>query len=168
MKAVFPGLASLAMLASCNSAPVQPRPGLWEWTNDMKILDVQGVPEPMASQMRSRTPPVQPPEHECITPEEAAQDISKLTDIRSDKSCRFSEIKSAAGSFSGTAECGQPGEPIQGKGKLSGTVAPERIVIDIEMATTMAMPGAGSGTVRMKMTRTGRRIGECPAGAAKP
>jgi hypothetical protein len=131
----------------------------------MQIVDVKGVPEPAASMMKSATPPAQPPEQECITTAEAAKDMSELMNGSKDKSCRYSDMKSSGGTFSGTAECGNPGEPMQGKGKFAGKVAPEAIDIDLDMTATMAMPGMpGNGTIQMKITRTGKRIGECPGG----
>ncbi|MCW3836581.1 DUF3617 domain-containing protein [Sphingomonas canadensis] len=177
---IVPALAGAVLIAGCNkgagtdgnatanataaapAAPVkiEPNPGNWEWTEKTELVEVTNVPDDVAAALQDQMN-TEKTETECITPEQAKLDIIKFVKLDEDGACMAGNVTTAPGSFSAKVRCGKPGEEMQGEGEAKGIISPEAVSYTMEMNTNV--PNTEGGMMKVKATRTGKRIGACEA-----
>jgi len=159
-----------AFAAACSRAPengqaaaVALQPGLWETVDVFTTADISGVPDAVATQVRSQ---LNRPDtnRNCLTPQMAANPAQNLREGlargaagRGGQECRFSEMVYAGGVVRVRATCG-PAQ-LTMDGGFTATTA------DIRLTTTAQGPAEGGGAprlLRLHGTSTSRRVGDCP------
>ena len=142
------------------------RPGLWETTQ--QVVDVQldgapqGMPAGMLDAMKGRTTTVKT----CITPEQAAKPSADFLTAQKDNKCTYSGFEMSGGTMKGQVTC--PGaEGGTAHVTMAGNYTPDSYAMNMEMQSEgmggANMPGM---MMHMKMRTTGKRLGECPADTA--
>ncbi|AUW58150.1 hypothetical protein C1T17_08550 [Sphingobium sp. SCG-1] len=143
---------------------VKLEPGEWEATQE--ILDVQmtGLPKDApANAMKQMVGQKNTVKH-CITPEQAAKPGADFLAAQKDAKCAYANMDMNNGIISGTMTCSAPNNPkAVMKMMLKGTYQPTSYAMAMEMQSE----GMGGGMgMTMKIKSEGKRIGDCPAGAA--
>ncbi len=132
-------------------------PGQWENSYQIVALDVTGVPEPIASQMKAEVGKPPRVDHVCKKASDAkAIDPSKLSPQQ--RGCTFPKYVMAGGKIDAKMECDGP----FGKMRMTMAGTQGKSAYDITITQSQAMPGQpkeSSMTIRL----TGKRTGECKA-----
>lgn len=157
--------APLALLVACGTS-TEIDPGQWEFTMRMTEIDLPGVAEPMATQMRQAMANQTQTQQKCITPEEAANPTGGMMSQGSDpRGCTFSEQTFSGGRIAATGQC--PAPTGGGNVRITMTGTYDRTSMTTQVRTeTPRPPGAPSmlpETLRVSGTMTGRRTGDCSA-----
>lgn len=144
------------------AAVVQPLGGLWEWTQHFDVLEATGANPAQVDRFRNQlnSDPVQ---QRCMTDAAARQDLAASLNA-SDSPCKFLNLTNIEGRVSGQLSCG--GQQAAGSGDLTGTIQPGTVVLKSDL--TLGSPNGDGRTVRLRMTVTGNRIGECPESVGMP
>jgi hypothetical protein len=133
------------------------QPGEWENSYQLVALDLNGVPEPVASQMKSELGKPPHTTRICKKAEDAqAIDFSKLSTTQ--QGCRFPKYLMAGGKIDAKMEC----DAQFGKMRMAITGTQTPTGYDVTMTQSQAVPGQNkesSSTVRL----TGKRVGDCKA-----
>ena len=142
-------------------------PGEWETTHE--ILDVkfvnppEGMPPDIAKSMIGKKTSLK----HCVTPKEAENPGADFLGAQKDSKCKFANFSMEDGAIQGTMTC-------EGENRgsmttsMSGKFTPTSYDTTVEMTTS----GMGKGpmqemSMQMKARGSGKRLGECPAGAGK-
>ena len=175
------GLALLA-LAACNKQPelkvkdatpeevarqakaagageMRPDPGQWQVVTNMKVLDVQGVPEAAATQMKTAMARTAT-NMQCLTPEDVQK--PNIFAGQQNSRCKYDSFDMKGGKIKAVMRC-----PGQGGGEmvmtLDGAYSPK--AYNVLATMDMQMPNADQ-KMKMTMESKGTRIGECRAPSA--
>jgi hypothetical protein len=149
-----------AKAKALGAGEMRPEPGQWKVVTTMKLLDVQGVPEAAAAQMKgalARTAT----NLQCLTPEDVQK--PNMFAGRDNSRCKYDEFNMKGGKIKATMHC-----PGQSGGEMAMTLDGAYAPTSYEVLATMdmQMPTAGQA-MKMTMQANGTRVGECPAAPAK-
>jgi hypothetical protein len=149
-----------AKAKAAGAGEMRPEPGQWKVVTTMKLLEVEGVPEAAAAQMKgalARTAT----NLKCLTPEDVQK--PNLFAGRDNSRCKYDDFDMKGGKIKATMHC--PGQSGGEMGMtLDGAYTPQSYNVLATM--DMQMPTAGQ-SMKMTMQANGTRIGECPAEPAK-
>lgn len=145
-----------AKAKAAGAGEMRPDPGQWKVVTTMKVLDIAGVPEAAAAQMKTamgRTAT----NLQCLTPEDVQK--PNLFAGRDNSRCKYDDFDMKGGKIKATMHCpGQAGAEMAMT--LDGTYTPKAYQVLATM--DMHVPSAGQ-KMKMSMESVGTRIGECPA-----
>jgi hypothetical protein len=135
--------------------------GEWEYTMQMKITDIQGVPAAQAEAMLGASPPPRT-NRECLRKPETQADLDKMF-AASSGGCAITKIPSPPGKIAGTINCTNP-SGMNGTGTINGSVAPSDLsmVIALKSKVPVSTNSNAPASLQMLLTMTGKRIGDCP------
>lgn len=143
------------------AADTRLQPGQWRITSKLSLMDAQGLPTGAAEQMR-RVMERTSTDLQCITPEQVSKPNSEIFAGRQNSHCTYDRFEMGGGKISAALRC--PGaEGQQMRMTMEGSYAPTSYTVNTVM--DMQSPAQGQ-KVKMAMSATGARIGECPAGGA--
>jgi hypothetical protein len=180
MKRAVRVAASILFLASCNKSPEVHekdasvaevakkvreagadqsfvRPGLWQSKVTIEKFEVPGMPQEMATRMRTMM--AQNQEHgfqSCLT----AEDVKKPKEdffAGKDNECRYDGFTMGGGKIDAVMHCGK-GQTM----KMAGTYAPDSYSMQTSM-TAAADKGDEASGMQMQMRIEAQRVGECAA-----
>lgn len=149
------------------------QPGQWEMVTRIASIEMPGATPEQQAQIQQQQPPPQT-ERTCITPEEAANPLARFRESMSRDQqgfdCQGNDDNVFAG---GVVRIGMtcrsqasPGDQtrLAMVGQFTATTVQAAISVDAQ-APSAAQSG-GPTAMRIRGTITGRRMGDCPAGAA--
>ena len=137
-------------------AKVQMRPGEWVTEAKLDSLDMPGMPPSAAEHMKQMMATKVSGHKYCLTPEMAAKPNEDF--FSGDKSgCRYDHFEMDGGTVNGTMTCSQGGATQTVT--LDGTYTPDQY----NMRMTSAVAGGPGGGMKMAMSMTSKRVGDCPA-----
>jgi hypothetical protein len=169
---------AVAALAGCAPAANQIQHGQWELVQEVQSMTAANAPEEVRDQMRSRTGR---PESGrlCLTEDQARRflEFTKQAVTQGQAAaCTFSDEVYAGGTLRQNASCpigATPGAPAAGpargnltsvlNGRFTGTTFNATVV-----TTGPNIIAPGGGDMNVTVVLRGRRLGDCPAGAATP
>jgi len=158
-------LAPAVLLFACSGSSTSLQPGQWEFVSRMTEIEVPGVPEAMAAQMRAAMVNQAQTQSRCITPAEAANPTSGMMNPGGNaQGCTFSEQVFDGGRIQVAGTCPAPGGQGSVRTSLNGTYTPT--TMETRLEAEVQSPGGPPGTpqtVRMTGTMNARRTGDCPA-----
>src|ERR1700684_1398377 len=134
---------------------VQMQPGEWEMTVETVNLSGAGLPPAYAAQMKGHKITTR----NCITPEEAAHPMAKMTQDRKNDQCNYSGFSFADGRIQGIISCGAGG----GAGKTTMSMNGQYDGQNYAYTSRMTSEGRGMD-MTIDSKATGHRVGDCPAG----
>ncbi len=156
--------------AGAAPATISMRPGLWETT--VRILSVEAPTAPAEIQTRLRGAVSAAPvsERSCLSPADSADPAAAIRNISArgqpGLTCETGEGVFANGRVRMTLNCtttnGQPGQRSAMVGSYTAETMQIAVVGESATPATEAMQ---SFPIRVGSTLTGRRVGDCPAGA---
>ena len=148
-----------AKAKAAGAGEMRPDPGQWQVATSMKVLELEGVPEAAAAQMK-RAMGRTTTNMQCLTPEDVQK--PNLFAGRDNSRCKYDDFNMKGGKIKATMHCpGQAGGEMAMT--LDGAYTPKSYRVLATM--DMQMPNA-SQKMKMTMESIGTRIGECPAKAA--
>jgi hypothetical protein len=172
-------LAALAA-AACNSqgneggrtaASIAMRPGLWEMTKRVVSVEAPTAPPEIQSTLQAAVsaPPVV--ERSCLSPAEAVDPGTAIRDrVISDQTsytCSTGESLFAGGRIRMTLTCRSTSGAPDLRQAMVGSFTAETLQAAVSgESATPATEMMQSIPVRVESTLTGRRVGDCPSGAA--
>jgi hypothetical protein len=174
-------MGSLLALAACNQGPsvtaknasveevagkvrdaggaVKMKPGEWVTEARLDSLDIPGMPPAAAEQMKAMMAKQVSGHKFCLT---QAMADRPAEDFFSGKrsGCRYDDFKMDGGKVSGTMRCGQggPSQVVQFAGNYTPT--------DYQMTMHSTVDNGPRGTMKMAMSMTSKRVGDCTEGSA--
>jgi hypothetical protein len=158
--------APLALLFACSGSSTTLQPGQWEMTSRMTNVELPGVPEQLAAQMRTAMLNQPQTQNRCITPAEAANPAGGMMNPSgSTEGCTFTDQTFSGGTIRVSGTCPAPGGRGSVRTSLNGTYTATTMEARLEAEVT-APPGGPPGmpqTIRMQGNLTGRRTGDCAA-----
>jgi hypothetical protein len=175
------GLLAL-LLAACNAqdggngsrtgaAGVSLRPGMWETTFRILSVDLPTAPAEIVDTLRAGISMAPVTERACLSPAEAADWSRELRDRamrgQTGYDCQPGENVFAGGRVRMTLNCRStsPGQPDL-RQAMVGSYTTDTLQIALTGATaTPATDLMPAYPVHIESTLTGRRTGDCPAGA---
>jgi Protein of unknown function (DUF3617) len=156
--------------------PQSIQPGQWEMTQRLAEVDMPGAPPQVLAQIRARQNRPPQTSRTCISAEQAANPMGQFREMMTrgqrGATCQPTDTVFGGGVIRISVVCrGTGGGPSQGRfameGTFTGTTIQARVSIDAQGPAPGGRPG--TQTMRMSTTLSGRRVGECPAGAgARP
>lgn len=162
-------LPPLALVAACSGGGSdQIQPGLWETTSEMTDIELPGMPEALAAQMKAQLASQKQTRSQCITPEQAANPGSyMLNQDEGDQRCEFSDTTFAKGRINVRGTCpgmsGTGSSTMSWEGQYTAQTMDGRVVAEVQGP---AGPQGAAQTMRMSGTLTSRRVGDCPQKAS--
>jgi hypothetical protein len=145
-----------AKAKAAGAGEMRPDPGQWKVVTAMKVLEVEGVPEAAATQMKTAMARTAT-NLQCLTPEDVKK--PNLFAGRENSRCKYDDFDMKGGKIKATMHCpGQSGAEMAMT--LDGTYSSRSYTVLATM--DMRMPSAGQ-KMKMTMEANGTRIGECPA-----
>jgi hypothetical protein len=163
-----PAIALAGIVAGCGGGANQLQPGQWEMAVQVKSLEMPGAPPELQAQMRRGIGQSQT-NRDCITPEQARNPLGQMRDMVAQgraANCRFTDEVFGGGVIRIRATCPGPGGQGEGRMSMEGTFTATTLQATLT-ATAQGGNAAVPGATGMNMTAeiTGRRVGECAAGA---
>lgn len=158
-------LAPCVLLFACSGSSNSLQPGQWEFTTRMTNVEVPGVPEAVAAQMRAAMANQTQTQSRCITPEEAANPTAGMMNPSGSASgCTFTDQVFEGGRIQVAGTCPAPGGAGNVRTSLTGSYTPTTMETQLqaEVQSTGGPPGTPQ-TVRMTGTMNARRTGDCAA-----
>ncbi|HEV7661166.1 MAG TPA: DUF3617 domain-containing protein [Allosphingosinicella sp.] len=163
---------ALVTIAGCSRGADQLQPGQWEKTLRFKSLELTGA-SPEVQARANRQVGQSQTNQECITPEKARNPLQEMREMAAQgraANCRFTDETFSGGVIRIRATCGGAGQ------NESGTLSVEGSFTETTLQATLTVSGQGvaspmmPGVTGMRMTAeiSGRRTGDCAAGAARP
>lgn len=158
---------SLVLIAACSGgASDSIQPGQWETTVRMTEIELPGVPEPVAAQMRQAMANQAQTQSRCITPEEAANPTRGMVNPSGDaQGCTFTDQTFAGGRIQVAGNCPAPGNQGSVTTTMTGSYTPTTMEAQVtaEVRPGASAPPGGPQVVRMRGNMTSRRTGDCAA-----
>jgi hypothetical protein len=167
---------ALAAMTGCAPASNQIQAGQWELVTEVQALSAPSAPEEFQQQLRSR---VGRPDsgRACLTEEQARRFLEFTKQLVSQgqaAACRFTDETYAGGVIHQASSCpagGPPGAPSAAGGNQTSTLE-GRFTSTTFNATLHSqgpnMMAPGGGEMSATIVLRGRRLGDCPAAAARP
>jgi len=148
-----------AKAKAAGAGEMRPEPGQWKVVTTIKVLDVEGVPEAAAAQMKAAMARTAT-NLQCLTPEDVQK--PNLFAGSNNSRCKYDDFNMKGGKIKATMHC--PGQAGGEMGMtLDGAYTPKSYNVLATMDMQMPSP---SQRMKMTMESVGTRIGECPANAA--
>jgi len=143
---------------------IKPRPGLYRSTARLNEIDVPGLPAGQAEQMRAMMGGAEGQTSEtCLTQEQADEGFRdfarQIGEGGQGAKCEFSEFDAAGSKLDAALQCTGPGG-VAVDMTMTGTV--DRESSDLTMTMSQKNPALPGGEMRMAMSVTSQRIGDCP------
>ena len=165
-----PAIALAGLAAGCNKGADELQPGQWEMVMQVKSLEMPGAPPETQAQLRSGVGQSRT-NQECITAERARNPVQQMRQMMAQSAaanCRFSDEVFGGGVIRIRATCPGPGGQAAGGGSVSmeGTFTATTLNATFSVNAQAGGPGMAAGGMNMSAEIRGRRIGDCPAGAA--
>jgi hypothetical protein len=148
----------VARAAKASGTTIQMHPGQWETKIEMLSMDAPGLkdmPPQFAERLKEQ---LMKPRTitSCMSEEDAKRGPSRA--LTGDSKCKFEKYEMNGGSISAVMAC--PGPQGDMKMEMNGNFAADSFTVE----QTMDMAGP-TGTMHTKARASGKRIGDCPAGA---
>ena len=147
---------SLALAGATSASDVRLRGGQWEMRTEVSRISAPGLPARVAEMMMTQPSTAT----RCISAREANSADAGLFTVNRDPNCSAEGVSVVGGKVRGKIAC----KRADGAGRMtttvSGRLAPDRY----DLETRMKSEGAGA-PITIESRTTGRRIGDCPAGA---
>ena len=134
---------------------VRLRAGQWETKTE---VNAPGMPAEVAAMMKNQAATTTTM---CISEEEANRSDANIFTGKKDKNCTTEGFEAKHGRVKGTVTC----TGTAGEGRMTMAVDGAFKRDSYEVTTRMDMQGMGSESMKMETRVTGRRLGDCPAGA---
>jgi hypothetical protein len=156
-----------------NGAQVQAgiamRPGMWETTYRILSIDLPDAPPEIVEGMRAGISTAPVTERACLTPAEAAEPAAAIRGRtmrgRAGYDCDPGENLFAGGRVRMTLACRSATGQPELRQAMVGSYTSETLQMAVTGETVVPSPGTPGYAVHIESTLTGRRIGDCPAGA---
>jgi hypothetical protein len=159
-----PAIALAGIAAGCSKAD-QLQPGQWEMGLQLKTLEMPGAPPEMVAQLRSAMSQSQPA-RSCLTAEEARNPLAQMREMvvqGQAANCRFTDEVFGGGVIRIRATC--PGSGGRGGGQMSMEGSFTATTLNATLTARGSSPRVPGATMNMTAEITGRRTGDCAAGA---
>ncbi len=158
MKKLLIAAAPLAVLAGCSGGGSdQMQAGEWAMTTAMTEVEIPGLPEEMAAQVREQMGDQTETNNECLSEEEVADPLASMfADNEMGNDCDFGDSSFEGGVINVNATCEAPGGEGTAQMSLQGTYTATSLEADMEVNVE-----GGPMSMRMAGTMTGERIGDC-------
>ena len=144
--------------AASGGAGVQLEPGEWEMKTEVVEVSAEGMPAGLAEGMKAQGSSTT---RTCMTPEEAKGPKGDIF-AGQNAECKSEGFSWSGGTIKGKTVCPGQGGLGATEMEMEGTYSARSIDMSMKSKTDMA------GTpMTMEMRVTGRRVGDCPAGAEK-
>lgn len=140
----------------------KPRPGRYTQTSEVKQIDIPGLPQQLADQMKSTLQKSQVSDF-CLTSAEAEKGYRDMFhDVGQGRECTYSRFDVDGGKLDAQMECSskEGGKAVL---TLDGVVAEDASDITVKMDMSGGSIGGSPAAGQMKMTMQvkTRRIGDC-------
>lgn len=132
------------------------QPGEWEVASEVTGVSAPNLPIVARNRMigpRGRA-------RGCITPEQAARPDAGFLAGQGRGGCNFADFTMTGGRITGTMRCTEPGGGTT-TARMTGDYAGD----GYRLGMTIETPIPDGTTMRIETRTTGRRVGDCPAGA---
>ena len=165
-------IAAIAMTAGCNrGGAAQRQPGQWETVTTIKSIEMPGAPPQVLEQVRAQVGQAQT-QRECVTAEQARDPLAQMRRMLSQGNignCNFSDQVFAGGTIRVRGTC-SPGAGGTAQVSLEGSFTETTLEANMTMNAQGPASASMPGVTGMNMTAEirGRRVGDCPGGAAAP
>jgi hypothetical protein len=148
----------VAKAAKAAGTTVQMHPGQWETKIEVLSMDMPGMKDmPPQFGERLKEQLMKPRTvTSCMTEEDARQGPSRA--FTGDSKCKFEKYEMSGGSIDAVMVC--PGPQGEVKMHMNGKFATDTFTVDQAMDMT-----GPTGEMHSKARVTGKRVGDCPAGA---
>lgn len=149
----------VARAAKASGTTVSMRPGEWESKIEMLSMDMPGAKDmPPQFAERLRTELMKPRVvKSCMTAEDVKERQSKIF-TGGDSKCKFEKYEMTGGTIDAVMVC--PGAQGEVRMQMTGSFASDSFTVNQAMDMT-----GPTGATHTKARVTGKRIGDCPAGA---
>lgn len=155
--AALPSGMTEAEIAAQMKNAVRPRPGQYESKAELVALDLPGVPEEQAAQMKqAMSQSFGKATSRCLTQAEAEKGFEELAKA-SQEGCRMDSFTANGATFAGRMICDTP--DAKGTVLMNGTGTESSS--DMTMKMDMQSDGLPGGRMAMEMHVTSRRTGDC-------
>jgi hypothetical protein len=171
-------IAAIAVTAGCGgggsgggSGAAQRQPGQWESVTTIKSIDIPGAPPQVLQQVQAQVGQAQT-QRECLTAEQTRDPMAQMRRMLSQGNtgnCNFTDQVFAGGTIRIRGTCNPPGggsAQVSLEGSFTATTLEANLTMNAQGPAGAAMPGVTS--MNMTAEVRGRRIGDCPGGAAAP
>lgn len=136
---------------------VRPKPGQYTSSAKLIALDLPGVPEAQAEQMKQMMgSTIEQTNSRCLTAEEAEKGFEELAQA-AQEGCKMESFKVDGAKFAGRMSCDNP--DASGTIDMSGTGT--ETSSDMTMKMNMTSPGLPGGKMAMTMQVKSERTGDC-------
>ncbi|HEX2793119.1 MAG TPA: DUF3617 domain-containing protein [Croceicoccus sp.] len=153
----LPSGMSEADIATQMKNAVRPRPGQYESTAELVSLEIPGVPQAEAAQMKAMMrQSFGKTSSRCLTQAEAEKGFEELA-RSSQEGCRMDSFTADGARFAGRMICDTA--DAKGTVTMSGTGTETGSQMTMEM--DMRSPGLPGGSMAMEMRVASRRTGDC-------
>lgn len=169
------GAAACNRQAGGNAAGGEPaadtmRAGLWETQMRILTIDAAGAPSQVQDALRAAISTAPVFERSCLTPAETANPVAAFRDRSTRENagytCESGESVFSGGRIRLTLNCRSTNGQPDLRQAMVGDYGADRFQAAVTGETaTPASDALPSYPVRISSTLTGRRIGDCPAGA---
>lgn len=142
--------------AEARNANVRLEPGKWRMTMELTEIDAPEMSEQEREMMRSFFSGGHSVE-QCMTEEDVSDPQAEMFGGEAEQNCSYTEFSMRGGNMVMSGQC--EGDEAMGTSTMhmEGTYSPERYEMNMETVSS----GTQRGTVTMRSTVTGERIGEC-------
>ena len=170
-------VAAITIAAGCSkgggggNGATQRQPGQWESVTTIKSIDIPGAPPQVLQQVRAQVGQAQT-QRECLTAEQARDPLAQMRRMLSQGNtgnCNFTDQVFAGGTIRIRGTCSPAGggtAQVSLEGTFTETTLEANLTMNAQGPAGAAMPGVTS--MNMAAEVRGRRVGDCPGGAAAP
>lgn len=145
-----------ATSSDADGGNMQLKPGQWEMSFEMTNVSAPGMPAGAADMMRTPKTTVK----SCLSEAEASKPDADLFQGKKDDSCKAEGFAMKGGRVTGTMIC----KGTEGAGETKLTMEGQYGSTSFDVTSRTEVKGEGMA-MTMESRSTGRRIGDCPAGA---
>lgn len=172
MRRRVPLLSGFALLAGCGDrndgnmsanevaaelSAMTIAPGEWEVASEVVRVSAPNLP----IQARDRMIGPRARLRSCITPEQAARPEARFLAGQNGRGCSYADFAMQGGRMTGTMRCPEPGGGAT-IARMTGDYRRDGYAL----VMTIETPMPDGATMRIETRTLGRRMGDCPAGAA--
>ena len=138
---------------------VQPEPGQYRTSIEVRNFSIDGLPDAQAAQMEQMmSGQVATRNTFCLTPEEAEEGPERMVEEMASGDCVFDRFDYSGGSLAADMRCTGEGG-VEGSYHLEGEMTAQSS--DMQMAIDQKLPGMADGRMRMEMHVRSDRVGDC-------
>jgi hypothetical protein len=170
-------VAAITIAAGCSkgggggNGASQRQPGQWESVTTIKSMDIPGAPPQVLPQVHAQVGQAET-QRECLTAEQTRDPMAQMRRMLSQGNtgnCNFTDQVFAGGTIRIRGTCNPPGggtAQVSLEGSFTATTLEANLTMNAQGPAGAAMPGVTS--MNMTAEVRGRRVGDCPGGAAAP